>query len=287
MAHGGRTRAPNRMSHDDMIPVGSRMSHDGRSRAQNRISHDDSILFENRMSHVVSGVSHDSRVPYESMESRHGTRVWCHTMARYPVRAGGGTMAGHELGIGYHTMARYPLGAGRCTMAGYELRTRYHAMTGRKLRTGSHTMTGHVVPIGCRTMAEYRWCEEGHRRAYSAAGFAPQASTRPELPRVRGDQETGLLRSRFPRRVHARNYDGAMGTKRRAYSAAGFAPQASTRPEIPMVRGDQETGLLRSGFRAPGEYTHGTTEGKRGARNGLTPHRVSRPRRVHAWNYRG
>ena len=37
--------------------------------------------------------------------------------------------------------------------------------------------------------------------------------------------------------------DGARGSKRRAYSATSFASQASTRMELPRVRGGQETGV--------------------------------------------
>jgi hypothetical protein len=39
------------------------------------------------------------------------------------------------------------------------------------------------------------------------------------------------------RRVHARNHRWCEGGKRWAYSAPGFAYQASTHPELPMVRG--------------------------------------------------
>jgi hypothetical protein len=134
----------------------------------------------------------------------------------------------------------------------------------------------------------YRWCEGSKRWAYSAPGFACQASTRPEPPMVQGEQETGptpVLVSRS-RRVHARNYRWCEGGKRWAYSGPGFAYQASTRLELPMVRGWQEMGLLRPWLRARGEYTPGTTDGARVARDGLTLHLASRTRRVHARNYR-
>jgi hypothetical protein len=139
---------------------------------------------------------------------RAGRHVGRHAVARHPLRTGCETRIRCKLRTGYQTMAGCPLRVGRRTMAGH------HAMAGSELRTAHHAM------------ARYPWCE---------------------------------------------------GSQRRAYSAPGFAPQASTRPELPMVRGEREVGVLRIGFRAPGEYTPGTTE------DGSN---CSRPRRVHVRNCR-